>query len=407
MNITERFLNYTQFDTQSAEESQTVPSTPKQLVFAKYLKEELEREGLENVEMDDMGYIYATLPANTDEDIPTIGFISHYDTSPDCSGANIKPRIVQSYDGGEIVLSEGIVSSPRKFPELLAHVGEDLIVTDGHTLLGADDKAGIAEIVQAMVYLKEHPEVKHGKIRVAFNPDEEIGMGAHHFDVERFGCEWAYTMDGGDVGELEYENFNAASAKITIKGVSVHPGYAKGKMVNAALVATELAAMLPQNERPETTEGYEGFYHLTGIQGGTEQARLSYIIRDHDRERFEQRKRLVARLTSQLNEKYGEGTVEALVSDQYYNMREKVEPVQHVIDLVLEAMKETDVTPKVRPIRGGTDGAQLSFRGLPCPNIFAGGINFHGPYEFVPIQSMEKAMMVIVKLCELTARRVF
>ena len=403
MNITERFLNYTKFDTQSAEDSQTVPSTPKQLVFAKYLKEELEREGLEDVEMDDMGYIYATLPSNLKSEVPTIGFISHYDTSPDCSGADIKPRIVENYDGGEIILSEGIVSSPRKFPELLAHVGEDLIVTDGHTLLGADDKAGIAEIVQAMVYLKEHPEVKHGKIRVAFNPDEEIGMGAHHCDVERFGCEWAYTMDGGDVGELEYENFNAASAKRTIKGVSVHPGYAKGKMINAALVATELAAMLPQNERPETTEGYEGFYHLTGIQGGTEQAKMSYIIRDHDRERFEHRKRLVSRVANRLNEKYGEGTVEAVVSDQYYNMREKVEPVQHVIDLVLEAMKETGVTPKVRPIRGGTDGAQLSFRGLPCPNIFAGGINFHGPYEFVPIQSMEKAMQVIVKLCELTA----
>ena len=410
MTITERFLNYTQFDTQSAEDSQTVPSTPKQLLFARYLKDELEREGLEDIEMDDKGYIYATLPSNLpsstpDSAVPTIGFISHYDTSPDCSGVDIKPRIVKNYDGGEIELSPGIISSPRKFPELLAHVGEDLIVTDGHTLLGADDKAGIAEIVQAMVYLKEHPEVKHGRIRIAFNPDEEIGMGAHHFDVERFGCEWAYTMDGGEVGELEYENFNAASAKITIKGVSVHPGYAKGKMVNAALVATELASMLPETERPETTEGYEGFYHLTGIQGGTEQARLSYIIRDHDRERFEQRKHVVTRLAHELNDKYGEGTVEAIVSDQYYNMREKVEPVKHVIDLVLEAMEAVDVKPKVRPIRGGTDGAQLSFRGLPCPNIFAGGINFHGPYEFVPIQSMEKAMQVIVKICELTAKR--
>ena len=407
MNITERFLNYTTFDTQSAEESQTVPSTPKQLVFANYLKEELEREGLQDVEMDEKGYIYATLPANhatQPSAIPTIGFISHYDTSPDCSGANIKPRIVHSYDGGDIILSDGIVLSPKKFPELLGHVGEDLIVTDGHTLLGADDKAGIAEIVQAMVWLQEHPEVKHGKIRVAFNPDEEIGMGAHHFDVEKFGCQWAYTMDGGDVGELEYENFNAASAKITIKGVSVHPGYAKGKMVNANALAAEFAAMLPIDERPETTEGYEGFYHLIGMQTNTEQGRLSYIIRDHDRQKFEQRKRFVMACADKMNEKYGEGTVVADINDQYYNMREKIEPDNmHVIDLVLRAMKDTGVAPKVRPIRGGTDGAQLSFKGLPCPNIFAGGLNFHGPFEFVPIQSMEKAMQVIVRICELTA----
>ena len=401
MNITERFLKYTQFDTQSAEDSQTVPSTPKQLVFANYLKEELEREGLQDVEMDDKGYIYATLPANTDADMPVIGFISHYDTSPDCSGADIKPRIVENYDGHEIVLSEGITLSPRKFPELLAHEGEDLIVTDGHTLLGADDKAGIAEIVQAMVYLQEHPEVKHGKIRVAFNPDEEIGMGAHHFDVKKFGCQWAYTMDGGEVGELEYENFNAASAKISIKGISVHPGYAKGKMVNANALAAEFAALLPKDETPETTEGYEGFYHLIGIQANTEQARLSYIIRDHDRKRFEQRKRFVKTCADRMNEKYGEGTVTADINDQYYNMREKIEDGNmHVVDLVLKAMEEVGVTPKVRPIRGGTDGAQLSFKGLPCPNIFAGGINFHGPFEFVPIQSMETAMQVIVKIIE-------
>ncbi|MCR4808319.1 MAG: peptidase T [Prevotella sp.] len=403
MNITERFLNYTKFDTQSAEESQTVPSTPKQLIFAQYLKEELEREGLTDVEMDDKGYIYATLPANTDTEVPVIGFISHYDTSPDCSGADIKPRIVEKYDGHEIVLSEGITLSPRKFPELLAHEGEDLIVTDGHTLLGADDKAGIAEIVQAMVWLQEHPEVKHGKIRVAFNPDEEIGMGAHHFDVDKFGCQWAYTMDGGEVGELEYENFNAASAKISIKGISVHPGYAKGKMVNANALAAEFAALLPKDETPETTEDYEGFYHLIGIQANTEQARLSYIIRDHDRERFEQRKRFVKACADRMNEKYGEGTVTADVNDQYYNMREKIEDGNmHVVDLVLKAMKEVGVTPEVRPIRGGTDGAQLSFKGLPCPNIFAGGINFHGPFEFVPIQSMEKAMQVVVKICELS-----
>ena len=403
MDITERFLNYTQFDTQSSEESETVPSTGKQLVFAEYLKKELEREGLEDVEMDDKGYIYATLPSNIKEEVPTIGFISHYDTSPDCSGAGIKPRIVRGYDGKDIVLSEGIVSSPSKFPELLQHVGEDLIVTDGTTLLGADDKAGIAEIVQAMVYLQEHKEICHGKIRIAFNPDEEIGMGAHHFDVGRFGCDWAYTMDGGDVGELEYENFNAASAKITIKGVSVHPGYAKDKMVNACRLAAEFAQLLPADETPETTEGYQGFYHLVGIQASVEQARLNYIIRDHDRSRFEDRKRLIQKCAEQLNEKYGEGTVDCVVSDQYYNMKEKIDPQMHVIDLVLHAMQEVGVSPRVKPIRGGTDGAQLSFKGLPCPNIFAGGINFHGPYEFVSIQSMEKAMQVIVKICELTA----
>ncbi|MCR4919295.1 MAG: peptidase T [Prevotella sp.] len=407
MNITERFLNYTRFDTQSAEDSQTVPSTPKQLVFARYLKEELEREGLTDVEMDDMGYIYATLPANLPQGadkVPTIGFISHYDTSPDCSGADIKARIVSNYDGGDIVLSEGIVSSPDKFPELLAHKGEDLIVTDGHTLLGADDKAGIAEIMQAMCYLRDHPEVKHGRIRVAFNPDEEIGMGAHHFDVERFGCQWAYTMDGGDQGDLEYENFNAASGKVSVRGVSVHPGYAKGKMVNAALVATEFIALLPADERPETTEGYEGFFHLTGMQGSCEQARLSYIIRDHDRQRFEQRKRLFASVARQLNDRYGDGTVTVEVKDQYYNMKEKIDPERHVIDLVLKAMQAVGVEPRVEPIRGGTDGAQLSFRGLPCPNIFAGGVNFHGPHEFVSIQVMERAMQTIVKICELTAQ---
>ncbi len=406
MNITERFLNYTTFDTQSAEESQSVPSTLKQLVFARYLKEELEREGLQEVEMDDKGYIYATLPSNIEADVPVIGFISHYDTSPDCSGADIKPRIVTDYDGQDIILSEGIVLSPSKFPELLGHVGEDLIVTDGHTLLGADDKAGIAEIVQAMVYLREHPEIKHGKIRVGFNPDEEIGMGAHCFDVEKFGCEWGYTMDGGDVGELEFENFNAASAKINIKGVSVHPGYAKGKMLNANALAAEFAEMLPATERPETTEGYEGFYHLIGMQTNTEQGRLSYIIRDHDRQKFEERKLFVQHCADKMNEKYGEGTVSAVINDQYYNMREKIEPDNmHVVDLVLKAMEAAGVEPKVKPIRGGTDGAQLSFKGLPCPNIFAGGLNFHGPFEFVPVQSMQKAMEVVVKLCELTAMR--
>ena len=403
MDITERFLNYTKFDTQSQEDSDQVPSTEKQLVFANYLKKELENEGLSDVEMDDKGYIYATLKANVKGDIPTIGFISHYDTSPDCSGADIKARIVNNYDGSDILLSEGIISSPKKFPELLRHIGEDLIVTDGHTLLGADDKAGIAEIIQAMCWLRDHPEVKHGKIRIAFNPDEEIGMGAHHFDVEKFGCDWAYTMDGGDLGELEFENFNAASAKIFIKGVSVHPGYAKDKMVNANVLATEFAQLLPADERPETTEGYQGFYHLLGIESNVEQAKLHYIIRDHDRERFEDRKRFVQRCAEQMNETYGEGTVIAEVKDQYYNMKEKIDPQMHVIDLVLHAMQDCGVAPKVKPIRGGTDGAQLSFKGLPCPNIFAGGVNFHGPYEFVSIQSMKQAMQVIIRICELTA----
>ena len=403
MNIQERFINYTKFDTQSSEESESVPSTSKQLIFAKYLKEELEREGLEDVEMDEMGYIYATLPANTKDDIQTIGFISHYDTSPDCSGANVKPSIVSNYDGTDIELSPGIVSSPKKFPELLNHIGEDLIVTDGTTLLGADDKAGIAEIMQAMCYLRDNKEIKHGKIRVAFNPDEEIGKGAHNFNVEKFGCEWAYTIDGGDLGDLEYENFNAASGKVTIKGVSVHPGFAKGKMINANRLATEFANMLPAGETPEETEGYEGFYHLLGIESGTECAKMNYIIRDHDRGRFEDRKVFFKRCADKMNEKYGEGTVTAVVSDQYYNMKEKISPNMHVIDIVLKAMQECDVPPKVEPIRGGTDGAQLSFKGLPCPNIFAGGVNFHGPYEFVSIQVMEKAMQVIVKICEITS----
>ena len=401
MDITERFLNYTKFDTQSSEESDSVPSTPKQLIFADYLKKELESEGLEDVELDEKGYLYATLPSNMKDKVPTIGFISHYDTSPDCSGADIKAQIIPQYNGGEILLSEGIVSSPQKFPELLHHIGEDLIVTDGHTLLGADDKAGIAEIVQAMCYLRDHKEIQHGDIRIAFNPDEEIGMGAHHFDVEKFGCEWAYTMDGGDIGELEFENFNAASAKIRIKGVSVHPGYAKGKMVNANALAAEFANMMPDDETPETTEGYQGFYHLLSIQSNIEEAKLSYIIRDHDREKFEDRKRFVSRCADRMNEKYGEGTVVCEVKDQYYNMKEKIDPQMHVIDLVLHAMQACEVAPKVKPIRGGTDGAQLSFKGLPCPNIFAGGVNFHGPYEFVSIQSMEKAMQVIVKICEM------
>lgn len=402
MNITERFLNYTKFDTQSNEDSTSVPSTEKQLVFANYLKEELVREGLTDVEMDDKGYVYATLKGNTKKHVPTIGFISHYDTSPDCSGKDVKARIVENYQGGDIELSPGIVSSPTKFPELNSHVGEDLIVTDGHTLLGADDKAGIAEIMQAMCYLRDHDEIKHGDIRVGFNPDEEIGMGAHHFDVEKFGCQWAYTMDGGDLGELEFENFNAAGAKVFIKGVSVHTGYAKGKMINANRLACEFNSLIPETDIPETTEGYQGFYHLISMETRTEEAKMSYIIRDHDREKFEDRKQFFLDIANKMNAKYGEGTVSVKLNNQYYNMKEKIDDNMHVIDIVLRAMQETGVRPKVEPIRGGTDGAQLSFKGLPCPNIFAGGVNFHGPYEFVSIQVMQKAVDVIVKICEIT-----
>ena len=398
MDITERFLNYVRFDTQSSEDSENTPSTARQWAFAEYLRDELKSIGLEDVELDEHAYLFATLPANSELDVPVVGFIAHMDTSPDCSGADVRPRIVRDYDGGDIVLSDGMVSSPSRFPELLNHIGEDIIVTDGHTLLGADDKAGIAEIVQAMVYLKEHPEIKHGKVRVGFNPDEEIGMGAHKFDVDRFGCDFAYTMDGSEVGEIEFENFNAASAKIRINGVSVHPGYSKGKMINAGRVATELVQLLPQDETPETTEGYEGFYHLTGIQGGCESATLSFIIRDHDRTKFEQRKQRIVSVVESVNEKYGDGVAALELKDQYYNMREMVEPKMYIIDIAKEAMKETGIVPKIVAIRGGTDGAQLSFKGLPCPNLFAGGINFHGPYEFCPVQSMEKAMMTIVNI---------
>ncbi len=406
MTIVERFLKYVSFDTQSAEDSGTTPSTEKQWILARYLKEELEGIGLTEVEIDEHAYVYATLPANTDKPLPTVGFIAHMDTSPDCSGKDVKPRIVKDYDGGDIVLDEaaGIVTSPKKFPELLDHVGEDIIVTDGHTLLGADDKAGIAEIVQAMVYLIAHPEIKHGRIRVGFNPDEEIGLGAHRFNVEKFGCDFAYTMDGGELGELEFENFNAASAKVEVTGVSVHPGYAKNKMVNAARVATEYASLMPAAETPERTAEYEGFYHLLGMSGNVEKASLTYIIRDHDRARFEERKEYAAAVGELLNKKYGAGTVKVTLADQYYNMREKVEPVMHIIDTALDAMKDCGIQPRVRAIRGGTDGAQLSFKGLPCPNIFAGGLNFHGPHEFLPIPSLEKASMVVVKICEIVGR---
>ena len=405
MTLTERFLKYVSFDTQSSETSETTPSTKKQWDLARYLEQELKDLGFADVELDGNGYLYATLPANTDKAVPTIGFISHMDTSPDCSGKDIKPRIVKNYDGTDIVLSEGIVTSPKKFPELLDHVGEDLIVTDGTTLLGADDKAGIAEIVTACVWLMEHPEVKHGKIRVGFNPDEEIGMGASKFDVEKFGCEFAYTMDGSEIGEIEFENFNAASAKISITGCSVHPGYAKDKMINAGRVATELVGMLPEQETPEHTEGYEGFFHLIGMNGNCEKANLSFIIRDHDRNIFEERKQRMQDVVATINQKYGDGVAVLELRDQYYNMREKVEPMMYIIDIATQAISEAGMEPKIKAIRGGTDGAQLSFKGLPCPNIFAGGLNFHGPHEFCPVQSLEKAMQTVINIARITAER--
>ncbi len=405
--IVNRFLKYVSFDTQSDEASSSTPSTEKQFRLAEYLVEELRAVGLEEVEMDAQGYVYATLPSNVEHAVPTIGFIAHIDTSPDASGANVQPRIVQNYDGTDIVLDAkaGIVTAVEKFPELLRHVGEDLIVTDGHTLLGADDKAGIAEIVSAMAYLVQHPEVKHGRVRVAFNPDEEIGRGAHQFDVERFGCEWAYTMDGGEVGELEFENFNAASARIDITGVSVHPGFAKDKMVNAARLATELVQKMPAAEVPEATTGYEGFFHLTGLSGSVERATLNFIIRDHDRERFEARKAMLRGLVQGMNLKYGYEAIALQLDDTYYNMREKVEPVMHIIDIAREAMEAAGVEPQIKAIRGGTDGAQLSFMGLPCPNVFAGGLNFHGPHEFLPIPNLKKACEVVINIVRLTEAR--
>ncbi len=407
MNITERFLKYVSFTTTSDENTNLTPSTPGQMIFAQYLVEELKSIGLEEVDLDKNGYIMATLPANTDKNVPVIGFVSHMDTSPDMSGKNVKARIVQNYDGGDILLNDekAIVLETEKYPEILQYKGQDIIVTDGTTLLGADDKAGIAEIVTAMEYLLAHPEIKHGKIRVGFTPDEEIGQGADHFDVPKFGAEWGYTMDGGEIGELEYENFNAAGAKVIIKGLNVHPGYAKHKMKNSMRIAMQFVNMLPRSETPEHTEGYEGFYHLTNVEGTVEQTKLSYIIRDHDRDRFERRKKEMQHLVNKINAEFGEDTATLELKDQYYNMREKVEPVMHIVDLAFEAMKANGVEPNVKPIRGGTDGARLSFEGLPCPNIFAGGHNFHGRFEYVPIQSMEKAMMVIVKIAELLEKK--
>jgi tripeptide aminopeptidase len=406
MTVIDRFLDYVKYDTQSDELTNLTPSTPGQMVFVRHLKDVLTEMNLEEISLDENGYLMATLPSNIDKAVPTVGFIAHVDTSPDMSGKNVNPRIVKEYDGKDIVLNQeaNIVLSPSDFPELLDYKGEDLIVTDGTTLLGADDKAGVAEIISAIAYLQEHPEIKHGKIRIGFNPDEEIGLGAHKFDVEKFGCEFAYTMDGGAIGELEYENFNAASAKVTIKGRNVHPGYAKHKMLNAIRIANQFITMLPRWETPEHTEGYEGFYHLVDIKGTVEKAELVYIIRDHDRARFENRKREIEHLVRKTNTEFP-GCCSVEIKDQYYNMREKIEPVMHVIDIAQKAMEDCGVTPKVQPIRGGTDGAQLSFKGLPCPNIFAGGLNFHGRFEFVPIRSMQKAEEVVVNICRIVAER--
>lgn len=408
MTLTERFLNYVSFTTTSDENTNMTPSTPGQMIFAKFLVEELKSIGLQEVEVDKNGYIMATLPANTDKQVPTIGFIAHMDTSPDMTAKHVKPRIVTNYDGNDILLNDEklIVLETEKYPEILQYKGQDIIVTDGTTLLGADDKAGLAEIVTAMEYLLAHPEIKHGKIRIGFTPDEEIGQGADHFDVPKFGAEWAYTIDGGEIGELEFENFNAASAKIIFQGLNVHPGYAKHKMLNSMRVAYQFASMLPRHETPEHTEKHEGFYHLVGMEGTVEKSSLSYIIRDHDRDRFERRKKEMQHLVNKINAEFGEGTATLELRDQYYNMREKVEPVMHVVDLAFEAMEAVGVKPNVKPIRGGTDGARLSYEGLPCPNIFAGGHNFHGRFEYVPVQSMEKAMMVIVKIAELLEKKI-
>lgn len=407
-HIIDRFISYVTIDTESDPNSDTTPSTEKQWDLANKLVEELKAIGMSDVSIDDNAYIMATLPSNVDHDVPTIGFISHFDTSPDFTGANVKPQIVENYDGKDIVLNaeENIVLSPDYFEDLLLYKGQTLITTDGTTLLGADDKAGITEIVTAMEYLINHPEIKHGEIKVGFTPDEEIGRGAHKFDVEKFGADWAYTMDGSQIGELEYENFNAAGAKIKVKGKIVHPGYAKGKMINSMYYATEFINALPRLETPEHTEGYEGFFHLHKIDGKVEETLLQYIIRDHDKDKFEARKALVEKVVFDLNTKFESEIFEIEIKDQYYNMKEKVEPVKHIVDIAEEAMKSLDIKPIIKPIRGGTDGSQLSYMGLPCPNIFAGGHNFHGRYEYVPVESMQKAVEVICKIAELTATKI-
>jgi len=408
-HIIDRFISYVTIDTESDPNSQTTPSTEKQWNLANKLVEELKTIGLEDVTIDDKAYIMATLPGNVQHEVPTIGFVSHFDTSPDFSGANVKPQIVPNYDGKDIILNaeKNIILSPNYFKDLLQYKGQTLITTDGTTLLGADDKAGITEIVSAMEYLVQHPEIKHGKIRIGFTPDEEIGRGAHHFDVEKFGAQWAYTMDGSQIGELEYENFNAAGAKITFKGKSVHPGYAKGKMINSMLIANDFINELPKSETPQETKGYEGFFHVHHLTGSIEETVLELIIRDHNKAKFEKRKDLIGKIAKKINKKFakqfGEDIVTAEVKDQYYNMKEKVLPVKHIVDIAEKAMRELNIKPIIKPIRGGTDGSQLSYMGLPCPNIFAGGHNFHGKYEYVPVESIQKATDVIVKIAELTA----
>jgi tripeptide aminopeptidase len=405
-HIIDRFLSYVTIDTQSDASSATTPSTKKQWILAHKLVEELKTIGMQDVSIDENAYIMATLPSTTAKNVPTIGFISHFDTSPDFSGTNVNPQIIENYDGKDIVLNheENIILSPNYFEDLLLYKGQTLITTDGTTLLGADDKAGITEIITAMEYLIQHPEIKHGTIKVGFTPDEEIGRGAHQFDIQKFGADWAYTMDGSQIGELEYENFNAASAEISIKGKSVHPGYAKNKMVNAISIAQEFISLLPTDEVPQKTTGREGFFHVHHISGTIEKAKIELIVRDHDKEKFEERKALLQKITYDLNTIYG-GNIKTDIKDQYFNMREKVEPVFHIVEIAKEAMEALHITPIIKPIRGGTDGSQLSFMGLPCPNIFAGGHNFHGKYEYVPVESMQSAIAVIVKICELTAEK--
>jgi tripeptide aminopeptidase len=404
--LIDRFLSYVKIDTQSDPNSDTTPSTEKQWNLATELAYELERIGLVDVTIDDNAYIMATLPSNIDKKVPIIGFISHFDTTPDFSGTNVTPKIIEDYDGKDIILNkeQNIILSPDYFEDLKQYKGQTLITTDGTTLLGADDKAGIAEIMTAMEYLVQHPEIKHGEIRIGFTPDEEIGRGAHKFDVEKFGAEWAYTMDGSQIGELEYENFNAASAKVAIEGKSVHPGYAKGKMINAISIANEFMGILPPEETPQNTSGKEGFFHIHHMKGEIEHAEFELIIRDHDKAHFEKRKDLIRKIATKLNQDHG-NCIQLEIKDQYFNMREKVEPVYHVIEIAKDAMEELGITPIIKPIRGGTDGSQLSYMGLPCPNIFAGGHNFHGKYEYVPVESMQKAVEVIIKICELTANK--
>lgn len=408
-HIIDRFVSYIIIDTESDPNSDTIPSSKKQLVLANLLVKELNDIGLSEVSKDKNGYIMATLPSNLDYEVPTIGFVSHYDTTPDFTGANVKPQIIQNYDGKDIVLNkeQNIILSPKYFKDLLQYKGQTIITTDGTTLLGADDKAGLTEIVSAMEYLMQNPDIKHGKIRVGFTPDEEIGRGAHHFDVDKFGCDWAYTMDGSQIGELEYENFNAAGAKITFRGKSVHPGYAKGKMINSMLLANDFINALPKEEIPQETKGYEGFFHVTQLSGSIEETNLELIIRDHDAKKFKKRKDLIHDITIKMNKKFikqfGENIVITEIKNQYYNMKEKVTPVMHIVDIAEKAMKNLGIKPLIKPIRGGTDGCQLSYKGLPCPNIFAGGHNFHGKYEYVPVESMQKAIDVIVEIAQITA----